>query len=85
MAVCDDSINTNEAIIICRQLGYTDGIIQRGSPLGPTDLKIAITGVNCDAVTKCIFTSGECRTDSYAAMYCSENNIVNESKKRIIA
>lgn len=78
LAVCDRNFNTNHARTICRQLGYVDGLVQYGSPLGPTTTKLSIVEVTCDGGLECTFSTGNCGSGRYLAMYCTETAITNE-------
>ncbi|XP_052278291.1 scavenger receptor cysteine-rich type 1 protein M130-like isoform X2 [Dreissena polymorpha] len=78
LSVCDSNFNTYNAKYICQQMGYIDGLIQRGSPLGISDTPLSIKEVNCGNRTECTFTKGECLSSRYMALYCSEKSIGNE-------
>ena len=80
LAVCDYGLTINDAIVICRMLGYNTGVHQKKSPLGPTVQPIAISEVACNTPSTCTFKKGECFSGTYVALFCSELAITKESK-----
>ena len=81
LGVCDYNFNIHHATVICRQLGYRDGLVQNGSPLGQTTSQISIVDVVCDGTNSaCTFRKGTCQSERYVAIYCSPRDITSECK-----
>ncbi|KAL4227837.1 scavenger receptor [Mactra antiquata] len=78
-AVCDGSVNVNNAQVICQQMGYSRGMFQRGSALGPTHTPISIIDIDCSS--ECTFVTGSCYSGSYLTLYCSSQALVTEDVK----
>ena len=45
--VCDDEWDDEDAAVVCRMLGYTDGIALQGSSFGPGTGEILLDEVAC--------------------------------------
>ncbi|ESO92591.1 hypothetical protein LOTGIDRAFT_216664 [Lottia gigantea] len=86
LGVCDDGFDDNAAAVVCRTMGYPNGVKLPGSSFGVTDGPIGVTKVKCSAVMKtfsqCAQTiSRTCPSGLYASVYCSMDDIVDDGIK----
>ena len=84
--VCDDNWTDTEAKVVCRALGFEDGLAIPSSGFGPQkETQIGLRSVRCrgDEVNllQCRVTWDEnCPTDMYASVYCSNITITQTGK-----
>ncbi|CAI9728058.1 deleted in malignant brain tumors 1 protein-like [Octopus vulgaris] len=69
-AVCNDSWDRNDALVICRMLGYSDGDIISNKLFGKGSGKIWLDEVNCDGSESSI---EQCSSDPWGVHDCAED------------
>jgi len=74
--VCDDSWSSIDAIVVCRQLGFTDGAATTGSYFGDVPSKFAMDEVGCTgnegSLQECSYRlTDDCSGNEGAGVKCS--------------
>ncbi|XP_033749618.1 deleted in malignant brain tumors 1 protein-like isoform X1 [Pecten maximus] len=80
--ICDDTFDNDDAQVVCRTLGYRDGVSVPGSSFGNVSDPIGISNVNCGGREGSFFDCSfiptkRCQKKTYASVYCSNQSIVN--------
>ncbi|XP_041374983.1 LOW QUALITY PROTEIN: deleted in malignant brain tumors 1 protein-like [Gigantopelta aegis] len=79
LPVCDQHFDDVMASVVCKHLGYTDGIAQCCSAVGDVidsdHVSINSCSVGLEDLTKCSYTVGMCPTGRYASAYCAREKI----------
>lgn len=75
-SVCDTGFTNLAAKVVCRRLGYRDGLSQCCSALGHvSNANISIINVNCqggeESLDSCAYQFGHCQSGNYVSVYCS--------------
>ncbi|WAR00399.1 C163B-like protein [Mya arenaria] len=78
LTTCATNFNVHNAVVICHQMGYRDGLVQKVSSKAANNVQFFIREVDCVSQTDCTFTTGECSSKTTIALYCSETEIGNE-------
>ena len=80
--VCDDVFTDEHALMVCKSLGFVDGVAVPYSGFGYMRSKIGLVGINCTGdetqLSDCGFTFGNvsnCDSEQYASVYCSEKKL----------
>ena len=81
--ICDDNWDHTSAKVVCSQLGFVDGRALGRSAFGQyKGFNFVFTQVNCTGEEDSIFDcpleeSSQCKTGSYASVYCSNVTIID--------
>ena len=85
-SICDKNFSNLAAKVVCRRLGYRDGLYQCCSALGTVpNANISIINVRCsgseDSLDNCQHEFGTCPTNNYVSVYCSYDVLVPRNGK----
>ncbi|XP_041375843.1 deleted in malignant brain tumors 1 protein-like [Gigantopelta aegis] len=81
-AVCDDNFDTNAATVVCRVLGFTNGIPLVGSRFGNISNVIGVMSMQCtgseETITACrLVLSGQCVSGMYISVTCQNEPVLD--------
>ncbi|GAB1603362.1 scavenger receptor cysteine-rich type 1 protein M130-like, partial [Argonauta hians] len=94
-SVCNKSWDRNDALVICRMLGYSDGHAISGKRFGKGSGKVWLDDVQCDgsesSIEECTTETWKehtCQVEDYAAVNCSHISVrlvdgLNSSEGRV--
>jgi deleted-in-malignant-brain-tumors protein 1 len=88
--ICDSGLDLNDAMVICRELGYPYGTFLTGGVFGAVPgSTIGINNVRCRGTEKdfgsCMFdVSTSCRSGNYASVVCGQQPFQETSEKKLV-
>ena len=85
-SVCDTGFTNLAAKVVCRRLGYRDGLYQCCSALGHVpNANISIINIRCnggeESLDVCPHEFGTCQSGNYVSVYCSYDVLAPKSGK----
>ncbi|XP_052098351.1 deleted in malignant brain tumors 1 protein-like [Mytilus californianus] len=87
-SVCDTGFTNLAAMVVCRRLGYRDGLYQCCSALGHVpNANISIINIRCngseESLDVCPHEFGTCQSGNYVSVYCSYDVLAPKSDLQI--
>ncbi|XP_052826276.1 deleted in malignant brain tumors 1 protein [Octopus bimaculoides] len=77
--ICDEGWDDNDAVVVCRMIGYSDGIAYKNAKYGPGTGPVWLHNVNCNSseysIANCNrldWNSSKCQHSQDAGVFCKE-------------